>query len=106
MNRIEAMVLSEVVTLDELKEMFRNAQNNIEDWERMSRINKGMTIGAAYNILSFEPDKYSSIKDINTLGIINMIWEFGEYLPGYEKPSSKPRPDRSTVIHQEPKFKF
>jgi hypothetical protein len=106
MNKHEAKKLAETVTLDELKSMFKNAQNYINDWTQVSRVNKGMTIGTTYNILSFEPDRYADVKEISGPGLTNMIWEFGEFLPGYEKPVSKTRSTKATIMHQEPIFKL
>jgi hypothetical protein len=106
MNKHEAKRLSETVTLEDLKSMFRNAQEKITDWTRVSRVNKGATIGTTYNILAFSPNHYASVPEIGGPGLVNMIWEFGEYLPGYEKPVAKTRAGNATVVHHEPKFKL
>lgn len=106
MNKQQASVFAEIVTLEDLKQMFRNAQKYIADWTVVSRVNKGMSKGAAYNILAFEPNHYSSIEEISKLAKINMIWEFGEYLPDYKKQVKKTRAGKTTVVHQDPKFKL
>ena len=106
MNKHEAKQLAETVTLDNLKAMFHNAKQNITDWARISRVNKGATIGTTYNILAFEPDRYASIDEIHIIARKNMIWEFGEYLPDYEKAVAKTKTGQTTVVHQEPKFKL
>lgn len=106
MNKHEAKKLAETVTLEDLKQMFRNAQVNITDWTRTSRVNKGATIGMTYNILAFTSDHYASIEEVSLIARKNMIWEFGEYLPGYEKPVSKSKPGKNTPVHQAPVFKL
>ncbi len=102
MNRNEAKKLSETVTLEDLKQMFVNAQAGIKNWAETSRVNKGMTKGTAYNILSLKKE-YASINELHILGRTNMIWEFGEFLPGYQKQPKKQKPSINPV-HQEPKF--
>lgn len=106
MNKQEAKKLAETITLDDLKAMFRSAQEKVTDWKRVSRVNKGATIGTTYNILAFSPDHYSSVSEISRPGLVNMIWEFGEYLPGYEKPATKTKTREIKVVHHEPKFKL
>lgn len=98
MNRNEAKKLAETVTSEQLKQMFLNAQERITDWRQVSRVNKGMSKGTAFNILSA-----GTIDIRQKLAVTNMIWEFGEYLPGYTKPIAKERPEIA-VHHQEPKF--
>ena len=102
MNRNEAKQLAETVTLEDLKAMFKNAKEKITNWEERSSVNLGMTKGTGYNILSLKKE-YSSINEIHILARINMIREFGEYLPGYEKPSKKKK-DLPKPVHQEPNF--
>src|SRR5688572_22082351 len=106
MNRHEAKKLAETVTLEDLKSMFRNAQEKVTDWTRISRVNKGATIGTTYNILAFEPNRYSSIDEVDLIARKNMIWEFGEYLPGYEKTVTKSKSGKTTPVHQAPVFKL
>jgi len=99
MNRAEARKLAENVTLQDLQFMLNNAANTIKDWTRVSRVNKGMTIGTSFNILSKSLDKLPHI-----LAITNMIWDFGEYLPNYSKPVTKGKKSTTTPYHQEPIF--
>jgi hypothetical protein len=106
MNRHEAKKLAETVTLEDLKSMFRNAQEKVTDWTRTSRVNKGATIGTTYNILAFEPNRYATIDEVGLIARKNMIWEFGEYLPGYEKAVAKSKSGKITPLHQDPVFKL
>jgi len=87
------------ITLQDLQFMLNNAANTIKDWTRVSRVNKGMTIGTSFNILSKSLDKLPHI-----LAITNMIWDFGEYLPNYSKPVTKGKKSTTTPYHQEPIF--
>lgn len=106
MTKYEAKRLAETVTLEDLKSMFRNAQENITDWTRTSRVNKGATIGMTYNILAFAEDHYASIDEVGLIARKNMIWEFGEYLPGYEKAVAKSKAGKNIPVHQAPVFKL
>lgn len=103
MTRHEAKRLAETVTLNELKQMFNTAKEKVPDWTIASRVNKGLSLGITYNILTADFEKYNSEKDIYILAKTNMIWAFGEYLPGYNKPV---RNQKQEIIpsHQEPKF--
>lgn len=106
MNRNEAKRIAEIVTIEDLKQMFTNAQSGIKDWTKTSTVNAGMTKGTAFNILSIKgavKDR-ESINDIHILAIINMIREFGEFLPaGYEK-SIPEKKESNPPFHQDPKF--
>lgn len=97
MERNAAKKIAETVSVEDLKQMFINAQNGIKEWTKVSRVNKGLTKGTAFNILSkCGVDEKSSI-----LAKTNMVREFGEWLPNYEKEI---KPTRQEVIttHQEP----
>lgn len=104
MNRQLAKQIAEKVTLEDLKQMFVNAKNETTDWTKVSNVNLGMTKGTAYNILSIKKE-YTSINEIHIMGRINMIREFGEFLPNleiYNPP--KPKKEHIKPVHQEPKF--
>lgn len=100
MNRNEAKTLAQKVTVLEIEQMFLAAQNEIIDWTARARVNKGMSKGTAFNILSKGIEGKQSI---HILAKINMIWEFGEYLPGYFKPKKEKR-KLPKITHQEPVF--
>jgi hypothetical protein len=104
MNRHYARELAEKVTNEDLLQMFLNAQDQIKNWNVQSRVNRGMTKGAAFNILSYEVSSPDFLKtQIHILAKKNMIWEFGEYLPNYSPKVKKEKPD-IRIVHQEPKF--
>jgi hypothetical protein len=96
MNRNEARKLAETVTDDEIIQMFLNAQKSIKDWTEVSRVNKGLTKGTAFNILSKGVAR-------SIIGKTNQIWEFGEFLPNYQKPIKKKK-EYPKPTHQEPNF--
>ena len=81
MSKSEAKKLAETVTISDLRLMFVNAFNTITKWDEPSRINKGMSKGAAYNILG----KSGFDGMMHKIAKVNMIREFGEYLPTYKK---------------------
>lgn len=105
MNRNEASKLADTVSLDDLKQMFKNAQTGVKDWTIASRVNKGLSLGVTYNILSKGLNEKQSANEIHHIAKTNMIWAFGEFLPGYQKPVKAQKQD-ITPSHQEPNFIF
>jgi hypothetical protein len=97
MQRHEASKLADTVSASDLKQMFINAKKGIKDWEKVSRVNKGLTKGTAFNILSAGNITEKTAHIAKT----NMIWEFGEWLPNYEKEIKPQRKDVKPT-HQEP----
>lgn len=101
MNRSDAKKIAETITNEQLLQMFDSVKESVTDWTKTSNVNKGMTKGAAWNILAKD---FDVSKKYHNLAKINMIREFGEYLPKQIKPvrdkcySSKP------PMHQEPNF--
>lgn len=102
MNRQEAKEIAEKVSLEDLKQMFLNAQKSIKDWSQPSIVNIGLSKGIGFNILSAGIEKHKSADDIHILAKTNMVREFGEYLPNYER-KQKPVKSHITPSHQEPK---
>lgn len=100
MNKAEAKRLALILTNEELLSMFDNAKCKIIDWAKVSNVNKGMTKGTAWNILAKD---FDTEKNYHNLTKVNMIREFGDYLPGYEK-AIKLKNVVINVVHQEPKF--
>ena len=107
MKKTYAKQIAEKVTNQELKEMFYNAQRSITqwgNWEKVSKINKSLSIGAAFNILSYGVDTEDFlIRDLHPIVKLNMIREFGEYLPNYQPEQTKNKPNIK-ITHHEPKF--
>ena len=100
----KAKKIVEILTNAQLELMFENAKNNIKDWKEVSCVNKGMTKGAAWNILS-NVKIYKN--DFHKMGVVNAVWEFGEFLPeeilNSLKKEKKIESERY-VHHEEPKF--
>lgn len=104
MKRSYAKQLAEKVTNRELKEMFYNAQREIKDWEKVSKINKSMSIGSAFNILSAGVDSDDFVtKNLHPIVRFNMVREFGEYLPDYQ-PEQTQIKSNIKITHHEPRF--
>jgi hypothetical protein len=101
MNRNDARKIAQMITNEQLQQMFDNAQKGIKDWTKVSSCNKGFTKGVAWNILvkSFDLNY-----DYHILAKTNMIREFGEFLPDVSKPEKKKKQIKSPV-HQDPIFK-
>jgi hypothetical protein len=100
MNKNDARKIAETITNEQLQAMFDRAKSGIKDWERVSAVNKGMTKGAAWNILAAN---FDASKTWGVLAKKNMVWEFGDFLPDELKPSKSKRPIQ-VPVHQSPKF--
>ncbi len=98
MNKIQAKSIAETVTNEQLREMLLNAQSEIIDWKQASTVNIGMSKGIAFNVFTAGFDVN---KPIHIMAKVNMIREFGEFLPGYEKPKKNSKA-AVMVSHQEP----
>lgn len=101
MNRTDAKKIAETISNEVLSAMFSNAKANIKDWTQVSNVNKGMTKGAAWNILASD---FDIEKKYHNLAIVNMVREFGDFLPEQLKPIKKTKKININVVHQEPKF--
>lgn len=101
MNRPDANKIAETITNEQLLQMFNSAKDNIVNWNRVSNINKGMTRGAAWNVLAKD---FNVNKDYKVIIKYNMIREFGKYLPDELKPIRKNRTIQGNPPHQEPNF--
>jgi hypothetical protein len=101
MNRYAAKVIAKTITNEQIQKMFAMAKESIKDWTVTSNVNKGMSRGAAWNILT----KGFDVNDphIHILAKTNMVREFGEFLPEELKPAKKQR-RAYAPIHQEPIF--
>jgi hypothetical protein len=102
MNRSDAKKIAETITNEELNEMFENAKANITDWTKVSNVNNGMSKGSAWNILASDFDIETNY---HNLAKINMVREFGEFLPNHLKPVKETKIKNINVVHQEPRFK-
>jgi hypothetical protein len=100
MNRSDAKKIAENITNNQLMEMFNKAKNEIKDWTKVSIVNKSLTKGFAWNILAKDFDiNYN----YHILAKINMIREFGEFLPD-ELKIKKNKKIYDKPMHQEPEF--
>lgn len=98
MTRAEAKRLSETVTPEEIKPMLIAAQNSIKDWTKPSPLNKGLSLGKAFNI-------FTAIEFTEKTGWLikrNALCTFGDWLPGYIKPTKEKRV--INTYHEEPNF--
>jgi len=101
MNRIDAKKIAKTITNEQLLEMFNNAKSYVKDWTKVSVCNKGFTKGTSWNILAKDFDVN---EQYHNLSKVNMIREFGDYLPDNIKPEKKTRKKYENLVHQEPKF--
>ncbi len=101
MNKILAKKIAEKITNKELLEMLINAQNNITDWKEISKVNKCITKGTAWNILTKD---FNINSILHILTKINMIREFGKYLSEEFKKLKNQIPLITTLRHEDPIF--
>lgn len=83
------------VQISDIRQMLQDAADYKTNWTDRCRVNHGMTFGASFNIYT------AGSIDENTHHIarVNMIWDFGEYLPFL-----RDRPQPPPPMHQEPKL--
>ena len=104
MTKNESRKLADKITEAEMTEMFENAKAGIKDWMKVSRINKSLSIGTAWNIL------YGAFKEVefsrnHGIGKRNMIFEFQDFLPKHLIPEKKVKNKSEVKItHQNPIF--
>ena len=101
MNRYDAKTIAEDITNEQLKQMFDTAKAEIKNWEKVSNVNKSFSKGTAWNILVAN---FDINHNYHILAKINMIREFGEYLPNKLKPRKKEKRIEQKPVHQKPIF--
>lgn len=101
MERSKAKKIAQIITNEQLAEMITNAKDGIKDWKKVSSVNKGMTKGSAWNILA---KNFDVAQKLHILHKINLVREFGEFLPDYLKPQKKQKSKDIAPFHQEPIF--
>jgi len=103
MNRKDSKEIAEIITNQQLKQMFERAKLEIKDWTQTSIVNKTMTKGTAWNVLAKDFDENYNY---HIMAKINMVREFGELLPEELKPIKESYiKDTSEPYHQDPIFK-
>jgi len=103
MNKSEARKIAGTITNEQIAQMLKKAKEEITDWSAGSTVNQSLSLGAAWNILAkdFDPSK-----ELHFLHKMNLVREFGRYLPkDIDKPEKKRRRKRIPSVHQEPIFK-
>jgi hypothetical protein len=102
MNRASAKKIAANITRDQLSEMMDRAKRGVRNWESVSSVNPYLTKGAAWNI--FYPVLKSG-RPMSMPAMVNMVWEFGDYLAEDLKPNKSERPKAAvTPHHEEPIF--
>lgn len=105
MNKTDARKIAEIITNEELLEMFERAKADVLNWKDLrSDVNSSFTKGAIWNILG---KNFDVNKSYHVLAKKNMIWEFGDYLPDrlkLPKQKKSPLPPLAKLHHREPDF--
>ena len=101
MNKKDAKIIAETITNEQLERMFSNAKEGITDWKALSIINKSITKGTAWNILTKAFDV--RVKNRNNAKII-MLMEFGDFIKHEFDIPKKEIKKRLVPFHQEPVF--
>ena len=99
MTRTDARKLAEIITVSELKETILNAYSLIDDWTVPSKVNKGMSKGTAFNVLTCG----EITENMHVIAKINIIREFSLYLPEKYRVFKKESAKTITLCHQDPK---
>lgn len=102
MNKKDAKKIAETISNEEIKKMFDKAKSNIKDWTKVSKVNKGMTIGVSWNILAKD---FNINHKYHVLAKTNMIREFGDYLSKDVKSNKEKKTKvNNKVFHQNLEF--
>lgn len=102
MDRTTAKKIASTITNDAILEMLNMAKNRITDWNKISKVNKCMTVGAAWCVLA---EDFDTNKEYSVWLKTNIIREFGEFLPESLMPiKSKKQPFNGNVYHKDPPF--
>ena|SRR3990167_2470350 len=101
MNRNDARKIAETITNEQLQQMLETAKAKITDWTKVSNVNKGMTKGAVWNVLA---KNFKCDTKYHILAKINMVREFGEFLPNEIKPMANRHVSDKPPFHQDPEF--
>lgn len=99
MNRKDSKQIAETITNEEILVMLSRAKDRIKDWTQTSRINKNMTIGTAWNILTRDFNVENNIPNLHK---VNLIREFGDYLPTHLKIKKETNISEVIITHQIP----
>jgi len=101
MTKFQARDIAEKITNDQLLEMFQSAMRNITDWTEISKVNKSISKGTAWNILAKD---FDIRHNYSIMAKKNMVREFGDFLPIELKINKKVKVKPKACIHQEPNF--
>lgn len=97
-GRNTAKKIAQKVTAEDLKFMLTEAIQKVKNWEKASSVNPGMTKGTAFNIFT----KVEITEHTHVIAKVNMIREFGGYLPDKYLEEAKPKKNTVLAVHQEP----
>jgi len=81
--------------------MLVNAKNSINDWSKVSVVNKSFSLGSAWNVLA---SGFKVETKHHKIYKTNLIREFGSYLDKELKPVKRKNTNTVKVHHQEPNF--
>lgn len=101
MRRSDAKKVAAMITNEQIKLMLLTAKEKVKDWSVVSKGNKSFTRGASWNMLGCKDFDVS--KKHHILYKINLVREFGEFLPDELKPK-KPVKKEIIIHHQDPIF--
>ena len=101
MNRKDAKIIAEIISNAQLARMFQRASEQITDWRAVSAVNKGLTKGAAWNILTKAFEAEGKLRPIAKL---NMVMEFGDLIRSEFKLNSAKTKPKITPHHEDPVF--
>jgi hypothetical protein len=104
MNKLDAKKISESgITVGQIRAMLIKAYDAGEVNETASKINKGFSKAAVYNIYLKSYEKLGDkkeIKGLECLGAKNALYDFGEYWDGW-RPEKKIKKHFSGKIYHE-----
>ena len=104
MDFYKSKYIAENISNEQIREMFYNAKNNINDWTELSSVNRTVTKGTAWNVLAKD---FNPIEHYSVMLKTKMIMEFGEFLPKNvlrETTENIKHVTVSKIFHEDPVF--
>jgi hypothetical protein len=102
MKRSDAKNIADIITDEQIKQMLNRAKEEVKDWTRPSKDNKGLSRGSHWNIICKGFENITTFSHIHKYRIIR---EYNEFLPDEIKQKfTKKQVIIQKPIHHDPIF--
>jgi len=103
MTRSKAMEIGKRMSNADIWETLKRARVGIVDWEKASKGNTSMSLGATFNLFVRGLRRYDELgRDMHNLAKRNVVYEFWRFLPEgfYVRPRKRVAPE--VTMHESP----